>query len=153
MVKNQDGITIVSLMITIIVLLIIAGIGIGFGTSSINQAADSKLTSDLMIVQHAVLEQYGKYKTTKDVGYLVGNKVEKSSVESLASQMGVNLVNIPDTYTNNDYYRLDKASLIQLGIQESSDEYIINYLSGEVINVTKMKTSSGAPLYVKATSF
>lgn len=151
--EKEKGITILSLVITVVVLLIISGIGIGFGTNAIKSAEDSKLTSELMMVQHAILEQYAKYRTTKDNSFLLGNKIEKSQVENFANQMEINLAIIPQNYTNADYYQLDNASLTQLGIQNSSDEYIINYISGEVLNITKMKTSSGAPLYVKAKSF
>ena len=50
-------------------------------------------------------------------------------VKDIANQMGISLVNIPNTYENSDYYKLDKASLIEMGIQNSNDEYIINYIN------------------------
>lgn len=150
---ESKGITMISLIITIIVLLIISGIGIGFGTNIIEDSKDSKLNSELMIVQHAILEQYTKYNTTKDTSYLVGNKLDINTVKLIANEMGIELVNIPNTYDKKDYYRLDKASLLDMGIQNSEDEYIINYISGEVINITKKETSRHAPLYIKANSF
>lgn len=151
--KNCKGITIVSLVVTVVVLLIVTMVSINFGITGINETNDAKLTSELQMVQHAILEQYTKYKTTKDTVYLVGNKITDAEVNQIANELGIVLVDIPDTYSNQDYYRLDKASLTAIGIQDSSDEYIINYISGEVINITKKKTSENVPLYTKANSF
>lgn len=79
--KFQKGITMVSLVITMIVILILSGIGVTVGTETIKKSKDSKLTSELLVVQHSVLEQYTKYQTTKDKSYLVGNKMSKEEVE------------------------------------------------------------------------
>ena len=54
---QQKGITIISLVITIILLLILSSIGIGVGINSIKSTTDSVLTSELIMVQHATLEQ------------------------------------------------------------------------------------------------
>ena len=151
--KSQKGITMVSLVITVIILLILSGIGVTTGVNSMKSSADTKLTSELVIVQHAVLEQYTKYQTLKDVSILVGNKMELSEVQNIAQEMEINLVNIPNTYSNKDYYKLDKASLLEIGIKDTNDEYIVNYVSGEVINITKKFTSNNNALYIKANSF
>lgn len=151
--KSQKGITMVSLVITLIVLVILSGIGINFGLNGVNSSIDSKLTSELMIVQQAVLQQYTKYQTVKDTSILVGNKLELEEVQSIAQELGITLVNIPDRYSNKDYYKLDKASLLEIGIKDSNDEYIVNYISGEVINITKKVTSKNEALYIKANSF
>lgn len=151
--NKQKGITMISLVITIIVLVIISGIGITVGTSSIKSSKDSKLTGELVMVQHAVLEQYTKYQTTKDTRYLVGNKIEQEEVQKVAQELGITLVTIPTKYSHQDYYRLDKASLLEIGIEDTDDEYIINYVSGEVINITQKTTSNQDALYVRANSF
>lgn len=151
--KKIQGVTLVALVITIIILLILSGIGIYMGINSVTQAKDSKIIAELNMVQHAILEQYTKYQTTKDLATLVGIKLDDTQVQEVVNRMGITLVSIPDAYQNKDYYRLDKASLLALGITNSSDEYIVNYISGEVINITVEKTSKGKPLYTKANSF
>lgn len=151
--KNQSGITMITLAVTIIVLLILSGIGITIGTNAIRTSQDSKLVSEVAMVQHAVLEQYSKYQTTKDSSYLIGNKLQLAEVNQYASELGITLVTIPSGYANQDYYRFDKASLLEIGIKNTDDEYVINYISGEVMNITKKKTSENIPLYTKANSF
>lgn len=150
--KKQKGITMISLVITVIVLIIISGIGITMGIDAIKSSKDNKLTSELMMVQHAVLEQYTKYQTTKDSTYLVGNKLTLEEINKIAEDFNITLVDIPQKYLNKEYYRLDKASLLQIGIENTDDEYIVNYVSGEVINITQ-KTTSNTVLYVRANSF
>lgn len=151
--KKEKGITIVSLVITFILLLILSAVGINMGISGINSVKDSKLKSELDMVQHAVLEQYTKYKTTRNSVYLVGNKITKEEASNLANEMGVTLANIPDTYSNKDYYKLEKTALESIGIKDATDEYVVNYISGEVMNITVKKLSNNNPLYTKANSF
>lgn len=151
--KEEKGITIVSLVITVIVLLIISAVGVNMGINGINSVKDSKLSGELQMVQHAVLEQYTKYKTTRNSVYLVGTKITKEETLDLANEMGVILVNIPDTYSNKDYYKLDKKALEQIGVEDATDEYVVNYISGEVMNITVKKTTNNSPLYTKANSF
>lgn len=152
--KSENGITLISLSITMIILLILGGISLTVGNNMIEEAQDKKLTSELNMVQHAILEQYAKYKTTKDISYIkVGNKMELAEVKNIANSIGIELVNIPDSYSNKDYYKLDKLSLLKIGIENTEDEYIVNYISGEVINNTKKHTSDNKALYVRANSF
>ncbi len=150
--KNSKGITLSGLAITIIVLTILATVGTTVGITNVREAKDAKLDTELEMVQHAILEQYVKFETTKDVVYLVGNKLEKSEVDQIAQELDITLVEIPDTYENKDYYKLDKASLKEIGIQNTDDEYIVNYISGEVINITSKKNDN-KPLYTKADNF
>ena len=97
--KSEKGITIISLIITIIVLTIIAGVVIYMGITGAKEVNDSKLNTELQMVQHAVLEQYAKYKTTRDNAYLIGDKLEQSQVTQIANELGIQLD------SNKDYYK------------------------------------------------
>lgn len=152
-VNKEKGITLVALAVMIAVLSLISGVGLYLGKEAITQTKDSKLSAELNMVQHAVLEQYTKYKTTRDINNLVGQKLDISEVQTVATKIGVTLVNIPTTYSNADYYKLNKQSLEKIGITNSEDEYIVNYVSGEVINITLEKDNSNNPLYIRANSF
>jgi type II secretory pathway pseudopilin PulG len=152
--KSNKGITLITLVITMIILLILGGISLTVGNNMIEETQDKKLVSELNMVQHAILEQYAKYQTTKDTSYIkVGNRMELADVKDIARNMGIELVNIPDNYSNKDYYKLDKLSLLKMGIENTEDEYIVNYISGEVINNTKKHTNDNKALYVRANSF
>ena len=135
--------------------MIVAGIGVKVGTDQITKTKDNTVVSELSMVQHAILEQYTKYKTTKNANYLVGNMVSGEELNSITSTLGVTLVTVPSSYSEKEraYYKLDKASLLEIGIKNTDDEYVVNYISGEVMNITKKATSEGNALYVRAKSF
>ena len=49
--NNQKGVTLISLVITIIVLLILAGIGITSGVQTIKSSKQTKFTTEMKIMQ------------------------------------------------------------------------------------------------------
>lgn len=151
--KNEKGITLVALAITILILALLAGVGIYQGTKGIDTAKNSRLMSEAGMVQHAVLEQYVKYKTTKNQMYLIGTKIDKNTVQQIATQMGISLVNIPEEYSNADYYKLTTTDVAKLGFKNVKDEFIVNYVSGEVINITNKTDSKGNRVYIKGDTF
>ena len=64
-VKSQNGITLIALVITVIILLILAGIGIGelaANDGDIRQTKDTMSLTELNKVQQVVIETYLKYK-------------------------------------------------------------------------------------------
>lgn len=145
--RKNNGITLIALVITIIVLLIISGISIG-GTININeQAQDSVAISELNMIQHAILERYTKAKLTHEE--LPGTNIEKTEVESTIQEIN-NLADVDISLKGNDgdYKELSQTDLVNLGITDETDIYIVNYKTGEVINKTQKVTKKGKALYV-----
>ena len=129
MLYEKKGITLVSLIITVIVMLIIAGTATYTGINDMKIAEENKLLSELEIVKQAVYQTYLNYQRTGNSAYIVGTKVDASS---LASSMGITLVTIPNTETNEtitSYYRLNPTQLKNIGIENSQDTYIVNYFT------------------------
>jgi Tfp pilus assembly protein PilE len=154
MINNKKGVTMIGLGVLIVVMVILTGVGIIYGVNTVKTAKDKQAYSELLMVQHAVLEQYTKFETTKDISYLLGHKMDLTEVQNTVyQQAGVILVNIPQNYSNKDYYRLDKSALLEMGITDTDDEFIVNYISGEVYNLTQATTSDGNALYVTTNSF
>ena len=68
-VSNNKGITLIALVITIVVLLILASIGIGGAITGVDESTDQKLKSELdtYIVNYKTGEVYNEtQKTTND---------------------------------------------------------------------------------------
>lgn len=145
-IKENKGITLIALVITIIVLLILAGVALGSGGDSIKTAKSNSAIVQLDMVQHAILERNSQYKLTKNESTLVGTKVAIEEVENIASQIEVTLK------ATDNYYRLEVEDLKKLGITEETDTYIVNYETGEVINETQLRTVTGEVLYTSATN-
>ncbi len=65
-IRENKGITLVSLTITIILLLIISGISITGTVLSIKETTENKQISEINMIQHAILERYTKSQLTKE---------------------------------------------------------------------------------------
>ena len=155
-VKSQKGITLMALVVTIIILLIIAGIGIGEiagNGGDINQTEDVMALSELKKIQQAVLETYIKYKQLGNEYVLIGNEIDNNTAQGELSAIGLELkTNGSQQGAEYAYYELDKNQLTSLGLDNihNDDKYIVNYSTGEVFNITQKRTAKGEFLYVYA---
>lgn len=152
--KEEKGISLIALIITVIVMLIIAAITIYAGTDEIRNSKEKQAIAELGMVNHAVYERYIQYTKTKNTAILIGTGITKAEAQSLASQMGVTLIEIPSSYNEVEsaYYRLNPTDLVKIGIHDSKDTYIVNYVTGEVMNETKKTTQAGKVLYAYSRS-
>lgn len=163
---NNKGITLIILIVTIIVLMIIAGTATFSGINSIQESRENTQLAELGMVQQAVLENYTKYKMTKDAEYLIGkqivnytyvseiadeiNKYTKDKITLKIKKYHYNGIG-DNTYDESYYYyELQQEDLEKLGIKQEKDIYIVNYVSGEVINKNLLVTGTGKPLYTYA---
>lgn len=144
-VGNNNGISMIALIVTIMVLIILSGIVIGVGGNIFNETQNDTSMSELKIVKQAVLEKYAKYIIVNDQDILVGESISKAEVESIISGTDISL------RSEDGYYRLTPELLTQIGISNSKDTYIVNYITGEVINSTKLKTKDNQILYTYGT--
>lgn len=161
--KNENGITLSALVITIIVIFILASISINYGVDTLNESKAKTLEASLEMVEQAVAEQYVKatelnlldVKTTSDQpSTFVGTIVKPSELpkinDSLDFQKKDVLTSKTDITYAESYYRLTPTDLEKLKIESDDDTkytYIVNYSTGEVYNETKKQTSLGKTLY------
>ena len=159
--KKSNGITLIALIITIVVLMILAGITIGSITGSkgtLKTTNDEMLLYELNEIQQAILELKIKYNQTDAQSYLDGIKITRDEANSLLTEikeesgdltLSLKLDESDDTTSDGkSYYKLVKNNLSHMGLANSEDEYIINYSTGEVFNITTKTTSDGRPLYI-----
>ena len=123
--NEKKGITLIALIITISVLTILLGVTLYNGVSDIRTARNEKLLSELEIVKHAVYEAYTNYKKTGDEDFIIGT--ESNDFDSVASSMGVTLINPVANSIDKKYYELNSANLKDIGLTNISDTYIVNY--------------------------
>lgn len=150
--KENNGITIIALVVTIIVLLILAGVTINGVIQGIDETEENKLLSELSMVQHAISERYTKYKLTKDKDILIGTRIQTSTLEDVPNTIIWKVTQFDATNNpEKEYYRLRKLDLSELGLSSNdvtNSSYIVNYSTGEVYNETSKTTKSGKVLYV-----
>lgn len=123
--RNKKGISLITLIITIVVLIILAGISIFIGYEySINKANFAKIYNEMKEVSNAVKER-GLENRLDNVSYpFVGKKLtEDDSIE-------VNGVIYGDEY----YLVTGQEISSSLGVKNVTRDYVVNYSTGEVIS-------------------
>ena len=134
--KNNKGITLISLIVTIVMVLIIASISI----SSINSAPDtqgfSKMKNDITSLKDKTLIYYNKYG---EAPIIENKKIEQGRL---------NNIKLEGTDTGDNYYEIDLSKLENITLNfgdkkngNENDVYIINsktleifYLEGTKLN-------------------
>lgn len=156
-INNAKGITLLALVITMIVLLILAGITIHIGVNGIEESKEDTMLSELGIVQNAVLQRKTKADITNEK--YPGETIIEANInlEKTIEYMNHNKasgeeeINRKDSDDSNYYFLSNEnEGLENLGITNSEDAYIVNYETGEVINYTAKLTETGKPLYTYA---
>ena len=148
-IRDNKGITLVALVITIIVLLIISGISITGSLHGDKESKSAEQISELNIIQHALLERYTKAQLTKEE--LPGTTITKADVQEIIDDINSksgNHIQLKGT----EYKELNKNDLEKLGITGEENTFIVNYKTGEVINKTVRVTNLNEPLYIYSKS-
>ena len=152
MLKENKGITIIALVVTIVVLLILASVTINGVIQGVDESEENKLLSELSMVQHAVTQRYTKYELTKDRDVLVGTKIQTSTLENVPNTINWKVTQFDEINNpEREYYRVNKSDLVKLGLSgddKTDSSYVVNYSTGEVYNETSKQTKSGKVLYL-----
>lgn len=157
MMRNDKGVTLTVLIITVLILAILISVTLQFNYDSMTEIRDNNRMAQLGIVRQAVIERYEqaaivnqiKGKSKKE--YWIGERIESFSNVDLPEITTINSNEKTDKFYNNKktyehtypedyYYRLKPDQLSQIGITDAKDTYIVNYSTGEVYNETKKKT-------------
>ena len=145
-IRKNNGITLVALVIIIIVLIIIASISITGILQDTDETKDNVAISELGMVQHAILERKTKAQLTKEElpGQSVTSTQLQQVIDEIKAKSGTTI-----TLEGNaeDYKLLDDEALQDLGMENYKSEYIVNYSTGEVIDITRQVTEDGTVLY------
>jgi Tfp pilus assembly protein PilE len=137
MVKNNKGITLISLAVTIAVLSILITISINSGYSSIKKVRAGRLVSYMTMVRaksKLIYEDY-QFKNTS----LVGTKSDLPEISENEKSMIMNKYDISsDEFEKLNWYKWEKKDLKDQGFDENmldgEECYYINYEYGEIIS-------------------
>ena len=138
--KNNKGVTLIALVVTIIILLIIASIAVGAGKGTIKKAKLENLKTNMLLIQ-AKSKEY-----VEEAGFKIGTNTEdtekvnnaRQEVYTTNAQLGEKLTssqipsqfNITDSDTNPCYFLTDDAKkswgLEKIEI-EDDEKYMIQF--------------------------
>ena len=157
-INNESGVTLISLVIMVIVVLILALSSIYAGGESMEDIVERQNQSTLNMIQEIVISQYSKAmylghsgkslaesQPESYYGECLDTEAEYSSIifptdanEFVSTTVYMNSLNTYD----DCYYRLSQTDLKNLGItdatenNESVHSYIVRYSTGEVYDET-----------------
>lgn len=145
--NSANGITLIALVITIVVLIIIAGVSITGSLKGKDETEEAKLFSELNMVQHAILERYTKSQITNST--LPGTIMSMSDVQLIIDDINSSTGGNIQLKGKEEYKKIEQSDLEKLGLKgKDKYTYIVNYNTGEVINQTIKVTKSGKALYI-----
>ena len=157
MLKNNHGVTLSILVVTIIVIFIIGGITISATSSLLIDTKAKNALSNMYLIKGKMETIYEEHqfsgKDLKFAGTDNPNISTKVSNISTLSQYGISSDGLPASETTDNYwYTWNKNTLEELGFDTSmlpkeNSEYIVYYVTEEIIYTTGVKIDSGEKLY------
>ncbi len=143
--EKEKGIAIISLVVTISVLIILAMVTITEVGKNQKETEKQVIESELVMVQNAVLQR----KTSaniEQINYdeLPGENIAVTEVKEIVGDISLK-------GNEGEYKILNEGALRELGITNTTDTYIVNYKTGEVINKDKFDFSEEKKMYITAT--
>lgn len=132
--KNQNGISLVTLIVTIIVIIILAAIVIGgsFNTT-LDEATFTRTVSEMTEVYDAVVQRSLEHKLDNTLYAYVGTPLSNDEPEVIN---GI-------TYGDGYYFIKEQTDKEALNLERVKGNYIVNYDTGEVISSTEIKYENG----------
>lgn len=148
--NNSRGITLVALVVTIIILIIIAGIGIQTGTETVKKVKLEELRTNMLLIE-AKAREYVEEANFK-IGTNKGNTEEETSkIENIKQEIyensaklikATNLTNLPSSIPLSNCYVVTEDTLKLWGLNkiklDTNEKYLLefdeNNLSVEVYN-------------------
>ncbi len=148
--KNNKGVTVVSLIIVVVILVLLASITVYEANGLITITKKQSITTNLLLIQAKVRiinEQVVFEKDDeKKKELLVGTKLSEdaSTLNSLKEKKV-----IPNEDTGENYYLLSQSDLDNMGLEaiDASDGYVVNYETEEIIYIYGVQTEGGVYLY------
>ena len=129
--SNTSGITLISLVITIIVMLIIAGISVTAGLDSVRNTKKTAFITELEIIQEKVNTIYEKRKLNKeDIAYYNSLGQDVSVVDESK------LTEVLNGISQEGYRYFSKEDLSQLDLSDIAQDVIINFDTRDVRSIT-----------------
>lgn len=128
--KNNKGITLVALIVTIVVIAILLGVGISVGTNSLEHAKMVKFVSNMQIIQKQV-DMYTSEKL-QTLGNEIPNIEKVTNILSLCSE-------ITDKNISNYRYFNEEQLSETFGIDNVEDDIVVNFKTKEVVSLNRSR--------------
>ena len=145
--KNNKGITLVTLVITIVVMAILAGVTVAT-TNLVEESVRQKKITNMKLIQikaKIIMEkvEFNNNDTSMYVGTKLSTAPNKAQIAGNALDANEQL---EETYYIYDANTLKSINLEGINLEEG-EVYIVDYSDGDVIAPEGLKSSSGEIVY------
>lgn len=146
-IKNENGITMITLVVMIVLMLILATVGIKMGTGIISETKVQTIRTNLLLIQTKVKMISEKNNFSSDENPLVGTKVTEAGQEEILDKLKTILGEGEIQY--DDYYVLSREDLDSMSLEkvEIDDGYVVNYKTEEIIYLKGIEDSDNVVKY------
>lgn len=150
MIKNNRGVTLSVLVVTIIVIMILAGVTITTSDLLIKDTKAKSVVSNMYLVKGKAETLYEDYQFSTagvlpDSSATLGQKVDVSTLTTYG------VTSTGDTEVDSTWYRWGKSVLeangLEPGMLGGTSEFIVNYATGDVIYTAGIRDDSGTVKY------
>ena len=123
--KKNRGISLIALVVTIVVMLILAGVSIYYGPrENIQTAYSADMYTEILNVSEATQQRYLTNRMDANRYPYVGTALSDSDPKIINS-----------ISYGNGWYLITPEQTLELNLENVENEYIVNYLTGEVVSL------------------
>lgn len=140
--KNNEGISLIALVVTIIVLVIITTIVIFPGIMGINITQKARIATEKKDISTVAVKRFGQYTRNENLYPLLGDNITQTEAitkiykEKLKQDINASREEVVDMVERDiKYIRIvNNVHAKELGVEEVSEGniYIVNYYTGDV---------------------
>lgn len=124
MIKNNSGISLITLVITIIVMIILTSIFVSTGLNSLNEAKDSEVKNEIYNLKQAVVTKFTSYQKNDENVTLIGTYAKSKWPDSSdCIDKVIPTLEYDEEDTPDD--KIAKAERVSNSIKADYDEYVM----------------------------
>lgn len=134
MLRSNKGVTMISIIVTVLIMAALAGISVGLGLSSVDKIRIGRMVASMTMVKAKAEIVYENYQFSEIENNLVGSKTNLDSDGIILSDNEKNMIEGEDEY----WYKWDADVLENQGLDpkmlSGNEVYYVNYENTEVIS-------------------
>lgn len=142
---KNSGISLLSVVIMVVIIVLLAGIVLSNGMDSVGEATDTKVAVEISEIKKAVADRMIEIETDSTVG-MPGQKVEDIIeyvyyVEDMTANEIQDFIQSVDS-ESQEYFRIvDSISAAALGVSSVQEDhyFIVDYYTGKVYGTINME--------------
>lgn len=142
---KNSGISLLSVVIMVVIIVLLAGIVLSNGMDSVSEATDTKVAVEISEIKKAVADRMIEIETDSTVG-MPGQKVEDIIeyiyyVEDMTANEIQDFIQSVDS-ESQEYFRIvDSISAAALGVSSVQEDhyFIVDYYTGKVYGTINME--------------